>query len=260
MWKTVSKGAAAVEPAVKQYLPPCQEQCPINEDIQRTNVLISLLPEDPSAAAPAILDIGDYLYHKNPFFPVCGYVCGLCELECNYHAKGRGNSSRRLSEAVRFGHLHSYHLERKAAIGPGISANTGKRWRSCRWRPRRPDVCMGFDLSKRGYQVTIFEASERLGWCSVVDSALPAAGTGAFGQCGQGSGSHCGHGHRGAVRSTGRGARKSDPGQTSTRTDFKRHLRSGGNAYTENSDLSAWDPSFPRTGPFRCHVWPHLSI
>ena len=44
MWKTESKGAARVEEAIKQLLPPCQIKCPINEDIQRTNVLISLLP------------------------------------------------------------------------------------------------------------------------------------------------------------------------------------------------------------------------
>jgi len=39
MWKTVSTGATRVEPAIKQFLPPCQVRCPINEDIQRTNVL-----------------------------------------------------------------------------------------------------------------------------------------------------------------------------------------------------------------------------
>jgi len=34
-------GEKRVEPAIKQFLPPLQKQCPVNEDIQRTNVLIS---------------------------------------------------------------------------------------------------------------------------------------------------------------------------------------------------------------------------
>src|SRR5512138_3683120 len=84
-----------VEPAIAQFLPPCQVRCPIHEDIQRTNILIALLPEDPILAHPAIIRIGDYLYEQNPFFTVCGYVCGLCELQCNYAPKG-GAIRRRL--------------------------------------------------------------------------------------------------------------------------------------------------------------------
>ena len=88
MWKTTSNWGAHVEDAIKQMLPPCQIKCPINEDIQRTNVLISLLPESDKAAKEGIIQIGDYLYEKNPFFNICGYICGLCELECNYKTKG----------------------------------------------------------------------------------------------------------------------------------------------------------------------------
>jgi NADPH-dependent glutamate synthase beta subunit-like oxidoreductase/NAD-dependent dihydropyrimidine dehydrogenase PreA subunit len=156
MWNTVSKGAAAVEQAVKQYLPPCQEQCPINEDIQRTNVLISLLPEDPAEAAPGILQIGDYLYEKNPFFAVCGYVCGLCELECNYHAKGGAIKRRLLKRFISDTYIPYLeereewslikHKENVAVVGGGPAG-----------------LMAGYDLSRRGYRVTIFEASDRLG-------------------------------------------------------------------------------------------------
>jgi len=98
MWKTESKGAARVEEAIKQLLPPCQIKCPINEDIQRTNVLISLLPEEMEQARPQIIEISDYLYEKNPFFNICGYICGLCELECNY--KTKGGAIRRVTWAL----------------------------------------------------------------------------------------------------------------------------------------------------------------
>jgi len=65
-------------------LPPCQIACPIGEDIQRTNVMISLLPLDAQEATSQIIKIGDESYEKNPLFPICSYICGLCEKECNY--------------------------------------------------------------------------------------------------------------------------------------------------------------------------------
>jgi NADPH-dependent glutamate synthase beta subunit-like oxidoreductase/NAD-dependent dihydropyrimidine dehydrogenase PreA subunit len=156
MWQTIHKGPASVEPAIRQFLPPCQVQCPINEDIQRTNVLISLLPDDLELAREGIIEIGDYLYEKNPLFTVCGYVCGLCELECNYQAKGGAIRRRLLKRFI--SDIYTYHLNQKeefelvkykeniAVVGGGPSG-----------------LMCAYDLSKRGYRVTIFEASDRLG-------------------------------------------------------------------------------------------------
>jgi len=98
MWLSASKGSAAVELAVKHYLLPCQLQCPINEDTQHTNVLIALLPEDPELATDGVIQIGNYLYEKNPLFAVCGYVCG--ELECNYYSKGGSIKRRFLRRSI----------------------------------------------------------------------------------------------------------------------------------------------------------------
>jgi NADPH-dependent glutamate synthase beta subunit-like oxidoreductase len=156
MWHTVSTGGAHVEQAIKQLLPPCQIKCPINEDIQRTNVLISLLPEDMDRAREGIIQIGDYLYEKNPFFNICGYVCGLCELECNYKSKG-GSIRRRLLKRFLSDTYTDYLQEKEemdvvkdkenvAVIGGGPSG-----------------LMCAYTLSKKGYRVTIFEASERLG-------------------------------------------------------------------------------------------------
>lgn len=156
MWHTVSTGGAHVEQAIKQLLPPCQIKCPINEDIQRTNVLISLLPDDIDRAREGIIQIGDYLYEKNPFFNICGYVCGLCELECNYKSKG-GSIRRRLLKRFLSDTYTDYLSDKEemdvikdrenvAVIGGGPSG-----------------LMCAYDLSKKGYRVTIFEASERLG-------------------------------------------------------------------------------------------------
>lgn len=168
MWKTEATGVPHVEPAVRQCLPPCQIKCPINEDIQRTNVLISLLPDDPDLAKEGILQIGDYLYDKNPFFNICGYICGLCELECNYLKKG-GAIKRRLlkrflsdvyTEHLReLGELKIFKGKEKVAViggGPG-------------------GLMCGYHLGKKGYDVTVIEASDRLGgalWL-VPDYRLP---------------------------------------------------------------------------------------
>jgi NADPH-dependent glutamate synthase beta subunit-like oxidoreductase/NAD-dependent dihydropyrimidine dehydrogenase PreA subunit len=156
MWRTESKGAARVEEAIKQMLPPCQIKCPINEDIQRTNVLISLLPEELEQARPQIIEISDYLYEKNPFFNICGYICGLCELECNYKTKG-GAIRRRLLKRF-LSDVYTEHLSEKEEFGvvkdkenvAVIGGGPG-------------GLMCAYALSKKGYRVTVFEASNRLG-------------------------------------------------------------------------------------------------
>jgi NADPH-dependent glutamate synthase beta subunit-like oxidoreductase/NAD-dependent dihydropyrimidine dehydrogenase PreA subunit len=168
MWKTEATGIPHVEPAVRQCLAPCQIKCPINEDIQRTNVLISLLPDDPDLAKEGILQISDYLYDKNPFFNICGYICGICELECNYLKKG-GAIKRRLLKRF-LSDVYTEHLrelrefktikqkEKVAVIGGGPGG-----------------LMCGYHLGKKGYDVTIVEASDRLGgalWL-VPDYRLP---------------------------------------------------------------------------------------
>jgi len=146
-------GAGAAETLV---LPPCQIKCPINEQIQRTNVMISLLPDDDDLAREKILRICEELYESNPFFSVCGYICGLCEQECNYKENG-GSIRRRLLKKF-LSDSYSTHIssrtfpvipkdkERVAVIGGGPSGLT----------------CASF-LSKKGYSVTIFDAHPKLG-------------------------------------------------------------------------------------------------
>lgn len=168
MWKTESKGTARVEEAIKQLLPPCQIKCPINEDIQRTNVLISLLPEDPDSAKGQIIEISDYLYEKNPFFNICGYICGLCELECNYKTEG-GAIRRRLLKRF-LSDVYTEYLSQKEEF------NVIKDKENVAIIGGGPGGLMcAYVLSKKGYRVTVFEATDRLGgalWL-VPDYRLP---------------------------------------------------------------------------------------
>jgi NADPH-dependent glutamate synthase beta subunit-like oxidoreductase/coenzyme F420-reducing hydrogenase delta subunit/NAD-dependent dihydropyrimidine dehydrogenase PreA subunit len=156
MWKLRTDKDAKAVAAAKQYLPPCEIRCPIHEDIQRTNVLISLLPLNKKEAHAGILQIGDYLFETNPFFTVCGYICGLCERDCNYAAVG-GAIKRRLLKrflsdtyTAALSKQEPYGItkdkEKVAVIGGGPGGLL------CAW-----------ELSKKGYAVTIFEAQQKLG-------------------------------------------------------------------------------------------------
>ena len=139
----------------KVYLPPCQIACPIGEDIQRTNAMIALLPLDAEEAHSQIIKIGDEIYRKNPIFPVCSYICGLCEKECNY--KDETGAIRR-KMLKRF--INDYYLpyletkpplpyptkEKVAVIGGGPGG-----------------LMCAYMLGKGGYKVNILERSSQLG-------------------------------------------------------------------------------------------------
>lgn len=138
------------------YLAPCQIRCPVHEDIQRTNVLLSRLPSDRRKARQLIRAIGTSLWERNPFYGVCGYVCGLCELECNL--KDQGGAIRRrllkrfIAEECLDDILHPPTLpppvfsEKTAIIGAGPAGLTA-----------------AMQLRRYGYRVTVFESSGQTG-------------------------------------------------------------------------------------------------
>lgn len=156
MWKIRTDEAAQAEAAVQQILPPCQIRCPIKEPIQRTNVMIALLPENPEKAREGVIQIGDFLYERNPFFTVCGYICGICEKECNYKSKG-GSIKRRLLKKF-LAQWYIPYLYEKAPLGVQKDKGRvaiiggGPSGLFCAW-----------ELSKKGYDVTIFEGRKKLG-------------------------------------------------------------------------------------------------
>jgi NADPH-dependent glutamate synthase beta subunit-like oxidoreductase/CheY-like chemotaxis protein len=151
---------AMVEEAIdeatgKIYLPPCQIACPVGEDIQRTNAMLSLLPLDAEEAHDQIIKIGDEIYKKNPLFPICSYICGLCERECNYKDQTgaiRRKMLKRFISEYYLPYLESRPtmppptLEKVAVIGGGPGG-----------------LMCAYMLGQRGYQVTVLERSSWLG-------------------------------------------------------------------------------------------------
>jgi len=156
----VKEEEAQVEEAIdeatgKVCLPPCQIACPIGENIQRTNVMISLLPQDTEEAYPQIIKIGDEIYDKNPLFTVCSYVCGLCERECNYKDQTGAIRRKMLKRLVTDYYLP--YLETK----PPLPYPTGEKVAVIGGGPG--GLMCAYMLSKKGYQVTIMERDPQLG-------------------------------------------------------------------------------------------------
>ncbi len=159
--KRIGKVTSQIEEVVdeasgKVYLPPCQVRCPLKIDVQRNHVMISCLPSDSEEASKQILKIGDEVYDKNPLFPiVCGYICGLCERECNYEDETGAVRRKLLLRFIADRYLP--YLKTKPSFPP----------------PSREKVLMigggpaslmcAYVLSKEGYQVTIMEKRSDLG-------------------------------------------------------------------------------------------------
>lgn len=139
----------------KVYLPPCQIACPIGEDIQRTNVMISFLPLNAEAAYKQILAIGDELYEKNPLFTICSYICGLCEKECNF--KDQTGALRRKMLKRFISDYYLPYLDTK----PALPAPTRDKVAIVGSGPG--GVMCAYELGRKGYRVTIFEKGSELG-------------------------------------------------------------------------------------------------
>lgn len=139
----------------KVYLPPCQVRCPLGVDIQRNHVMLSFLPLDAKRLSRQVIKIGDEIYEKNPLFPICAYICGLCERKCNYKDQ-TGAIRRKLLLRYIARHYLPYlkkkpkypraSKEKVAVIGGGPAG-----------------LMCAYLLRRKGYGVTIFERNRKLG-------------------------------------------------------------------------------------------------
>jgi NADPH-dependent glutamate synthase beta subunit-like oxidoreductase/ferredoxin len=139
----------------KVYLPPCQIACPMGMDIQRSHAMIALLSPDTQEARSQIIRIGDEIYEKNPLFPICSYICGLCEKECNY--KDQTGAVRR-KMLLRF--LADYYLPYLESKPP-LASPTKEKVALIGGGPG--SLMCAYILSKNGYRATILERSSQLG-------------------------------------------------------------------------------------------------
>jgi len=138
------------------FLPPCQIGCPLGADIQRSHVMLAnILAGDDEVSSKQIEEIGDMIYEKNPLFSVCGYVCGICEKDCNYEDE-TGSVRRRLLERY-IGDNYLPLLDNK----PAMPKPTKEKVAVVGGGPG--GLVAAYQLSKMGYKVTIFEKGDALG-------------------------------------------------------------------------------------------------
>jgi len=143
------------QPGGRLYVPPCQAACPLSEDIQRNNAMISMLPLDIDKAREQILRIGDEIYEKNPFFLLCSYICGLCEKQCNY--KDKTGAIRRRSVVGFIGEHYGHRLDSK----PAFPTPTGEKVAVIGGGPS--GLMCAYFLAQKGYRLTLMERSFHLG-------------------------------------------------------------------------------------------------
>jgi NADPH-dependent glutamate synthase beta subunit-like oxidoreductase len=161
MAQEMDKAASRTEDVLDEangqvYLPPCQVRCPLKIDIQRNHVMISCLSPDIEAASNQILKIGDEVYDKNPLFPVlCGYVCGLCEKECNYKDETGAVRRKLLMRFIADQYLP--YLDTK----PAFAAPTREKVAVVGGGPG--GLMCAYVLSRNGYRTTILERGPALG-------------------------------------------------------------------------------------------------
>ena len=138
------------------YLAPCEIRCPLDENIQRTHSMISMLNPDIKKAKDLMMEIGHEIFEQNPLFPIlCGNICGLCEEECNYKDKTGAIRRRKIIQPI--GNLYMDYLKK----APKLPAP--KKGKVAIVGSGPAGIMCAFDLSKRGYKVTIFERKQVLG-------------------------------------------------------------------------------------------------
>jgi len=138
------------------FFRPARFSALINEDIQRTNVLISLLPEDRILPGRESSKSGITSTKKIPFSQSGGYVCGLCELECNYQSQGRSHQAQ-TSQAIYLRHLHLLPRQKRTFSDRKKQSKGGR----CRRRNCRSDVRVSSEQKRaRSHH---FRGSDRLG-------------------------------------------------------------------------------------------------
>ena len=159
MTKTKNKQITMVEEVIcpesgKIYLAPCQVRCPLKLDIQRSHTAVSQLPSEP--IDEEVIEIGNEIFEKNPLFPIiCGNICGLCEEECNY--KDETGAIRRRKIIWPVGKIYLKHLEKM----PKLPAPAKEKVAVVGGGPG--GLMCAYELSKKGYTVTIFDKNSELG-------------------------------------------------------------------------------------------------
>jgi NADPH-dependent glutamate synthase beta subunit-like oxidoreductase len=146
-----------LRPRFVPKIPPCTFTCPSGTDIRRYLTYISQSEEYKRDYEESLKEAWYIITDKNPLPAVCGRVCPHpCEKECNRNAKDTPVSINSVERFIGdFGIENNMELrrlsdekrdEKIAIVGSGPSG-----------------LSCAYQLARRGYNVTIFEAFEKPG-------------------------------------------------------------------------------------------------
>ncbi len=158
--KAGSAGGAEISPLRPRYIektPPCAGHCPNGNDIRELLVMIAQAEAFGRSNEQAMELAWTHLAERNPFPAVCGRVCPHpCEDNCNRAGKEGAvaiNAVERyigdfgLARKLKLSRLDGQpRTEKIAVIGAGPAG-----------------LSCGYQLARRGYPVTIFEAFPQAG-------------------------------------------------------------------------------------------------
>ncbi len=154
----VTAGASWKCPTYVRKLPPCRNECPSSEDIRGYLTKIALAKDLKQDQDEAFDEAWYLLTDKNPLPSVHGRICPHpCETGCNRKEKADGAVAINNMERAIGDHGIARGLKLKMLTDEEKSAKvaiigSGPSGLSC-----------AYQLRRRGYQVTIFEAFEKAG-------------------------------------------------------------------------------------------------
>ena len=150
-----------LRPYLQPKLAPCMDTCPQGTEIRRVLMLIAQAQKYERPQADAFAEAWRILTEKNPLPAVCGRVCPHhCEDACNRKDK---DGALGINSVERF--LGDWALAQGLELG---KAGNGDEGGSCREKiavigSGPAGLSCAYQLARKGYSVTIFEAFPRPG-------------------------------------------------------------------------------------------------